>query len=185
MTSPLIERRRVTRHRRAVAYWAVSIAWLLSMWMGSQIVPPGWLHYVALFGHLAAVIVGLGAAVLLEAKGMLWARGSRSLGDFLRTEHSVTPLAWLGIVGLFGTGAFLEPDLGVPLTALKMGAVLVAAMNGIALTKLTFELRRLPGDARFSRLPRHVQVWCVWSAGLSQLAWWTAVIIGMLNTAGP
>lgn len=185
MTIPLAERRRVRRHRRAVAYWAVGIAWLLSMWMGSQVVPPQWLHYVALFGHLAAVIIGLGAAVLLEAKGALWAMGRRSLADFLRTEHSVTPLAWLGIAGLFGTGVFLEPDLGVPLTALKMLAVLVAAMNGVALTKLTFELQRLPGTARFAMLPPRVRLWSVWSAGLSQLAWWTAVIIGMLNTAAP
>jgi hypothetical protein len=28
-----------------------------------------------------------------------------------------------------------------------------------------------------------MQLWCIWSALVSQVGWWTAVIIGMLNTA--
>ena len=91
--------------------------------------------------------------------------------------------AWLGIVGLFATGAFLQPDLAQPLTAIKMIAVLVAAMNGVAMTRLTDQLDRLPGTVRFSALPARLRLWCVWSAVVSQTAWWTAVLIGMLNTA--
>lgn len=66
MTIPLIERRRAARHRRAVAYWCVIIALLFSLWVGTTVAPPEWVRTPALFGHLAAVIVGLGSAVLLE-----------------------------------------------------------------------------------------------------------------------
>lgn len=188
MTIPLIqrrlaERRRAARHRRAVAYSCVVIAWLLSLWIGTSVVPPEWMHPPALFGHLAAVIVGLGSAVLLETRGLLWMLRRAALDDVRRVERTVSGLAWLGIAGLLATGAFLQPDLGQPLTAIKMIAVLVAAMNGVGMTRLIGELARLPGHVRFSAVPRRLQAWCVWSALVSQSAWWTAVLIGMLNTA--
>jgi hypothetical protein len=179
----LAERRRVARHRRALGYWGVLIAMLLSLWIGTTVVPPEWLHTPALFGHLASVIAGLGAAVLLELSGLLWMLRRAALDDLRRVEGLVSTLAWLGIAGLLATGAFLQPDLGQPLTAIKMVAVLIAAMNGVGMTRLTDELARLPGGVRFSALPRRLQAWCVWSAVVSQSAWWTAVLIGMLSTA--
>lgn len=183
MTIPLTESRRAARHRRAVAYWAVLFAMYLSLWLGSSLAPPAWLHYPALFAHLGSVIVGLGAAVLLELHGLLWTGGRSTLGDLRRIERTVTGLAWLGIAGLLASGAFLQPNLADPLTALKMAAVLVVAMNGVSMTKLTGELARLPERARYSALPRRLKLWCVWSAVVSQAGWWTAVVIGMLNTA--
>ncbi|WP_163615833.1 MULTISPECIES: hypothetical protein [unclassified Microbacterium] len=173
----------MARHRRALGYWGVLLAMLLSLWVGTTVVPPAWLHTPALFGHLASVIAGLGAAVLLELSGLLWMLRRAALDDLRRVERIVSTLAWLGIAGLLATGAFLQPDLGEPLTAIKMVAVLIAAMNGVGMTRLTDELARLPGGVRFSALPRRLQAWCVWSAVVSQSAWWTAVLIGMLNTA--
>lgn len=183
MTLPLTERRRAARHRRALAYWGVMLSLFLSLWVGAALVPADWVHLSMLFVHLASIIVGLGAAVFLEFNGLLWMIGRRTLGDLRHTEQSVSALAWFGILGLFFSGAFLEPDLEVPLTAVKMTAVLVVAMNGVAMTRLTADLARLPSAIPFRRVPRRVRLWCVWSALVSQAAWWTAVIIGMLNTA--
>ena len=180
---PLTERRRTARHRRALAYWGVMLSLSLSLWVGAAVVPADWLHFSMLFVHLASIIVGLGAAVFLEFNGLLWMIGRRSLADLRHTEQSVWALAWLGILGLFFSGAFLEPNLEDPLTVIKMTAVLVVAMNGVAMTRLTADLARLPPTVPFRRVPRRVQLWCVWSALVSQAAWWTAVIIGMLNTA--
>lgn len=183
MTIPLTERRRIARHRRALAYWAVLIAMFVSLWVGASVVPPEWLRYPALFGHLGSVIVGLGSAVLLEVTGLLWMLRRAGLDDLRRVEGLVSGLAWLGIAGLLITGAFLQPDFSQPLTVLKMAAVLVAAMNGVSMTKLTDELDRLPSGVTFRALPPSLKLWCVYSALVSQTAWWTAVVIGMLNTA--
>lgn len=183
MTTPLTERRRIARHRRAVAYWGVALAMLVSLWVGASVAPPDWVRNPALFAHLGSVIVGLGAAVLLETSGLLWMLRRTTLDDLRRVERMVSGLAWLGIAGLMATGAFLQPELGEPLTALKMLAVLVVAMNGVSMTKLTAELARLPDRVRFSALPRRLRLWCVWSALVSQAGWWTAVLIGVLNTA--
>ena len=97
-----------------------------------------------LFAHLASIIIGLGAAVFLEFNGLLWMIGRRTLADLRHTERSVSALAWIGILGLFASGAFLEPNLEDPLTVVKMIAVLVVAMNGVAMTRLTADLARLP-----------------------------------------
>ena len=183
MTIPLSERRRAARHRRALAYWGVIIALYVSLWLGASLMPPYWMHVTMLFGHLASIIVGLGATVLLEVHGVLWARDRQSLADLRRIEPSVSALAWIGILGLFASGAFLEPNLDDPLTAVKMIAVLVVALNGVAMTRLTADLKRLPPGARFTSLPVRLRMWCIWSAMVSQVGWWTAVIIGMVNTA--
>lgn len=180
---PLTELRRAARHRRALAYWGVILGLSLSLWLGVSGAPPQWLRVAMLFIHLASIIVGLGAAVLLEVNGLLWTVGRESLADLRRTESSVSALAWVGIIGLFASGAFLAPNLEDPLTQVKMAAVLLVAMNGVAMTRLTAELRRLPPRVRFQALPLRLRAWCVWSALVSQSAWWTAVIIGMLNTA--
>ena len=159
------------------------LALYLSLWLGASLTPPYWVHVIMLFAHLASIIIGLGAAVFLEFNGALWVIGRRTLADLRHAERSVSALAWIGILGLFASGAFLEPNLDDPLTVIKMIAVLVVAMNGVAMTRLTRDLGRLPASMPFSRVPRRVQLWCVWSAVVSQAGWWTAVIIGMVNTA--
>jgi hypothetical protein len=183
VTLPLTERRRAARHGRAMAYWGVVLALYASLWLGSVLAPPRWVHILALFVHLASIIIGLGAAVFLEFTGFLWTISRRTLADVRHSEHAVSALAWIGILGLFASGAFLQPNLLAPLTQIKMAAVLVVALNGVAMTRLTGELARLPGTIPFRSVPRRVQMWCVWSAVVSQVGWWTAVIIGMLNTA--
>lgn len=184
MSTPLTERRRVARHRRSLAYWGVLLAWYCSLALGATLAPPEPLHSAMLFVHLASIIVGLGAAVVLEFNGLLWTAGRASLQELRQSEGTISTLAWLGILGLFFSGAFLEPDFDDPKTILKMLAVLLVAMNGVAMTKLTAELARLPGRTRFSALPSRVRLWCVWSAVVSQVGWWTAVLIGMLNSTG-
>ncbi|REJ04035.1 hypothetical protein DY023_17140 [Microbacterium bovistercoris] len=184
MSIALSERRSLARHRRALGYWAVSIGMFASLWISTQIQPAPWMHLPMLFTHLASVIAGLGATVMLDVKALRWVTGAQQLSDLWLFERSVTPLAWAGITGLLFTGAFLQPSLDEPITALKMVAVFVAAMNGVALGRLTDTLRRMPPDTRFAAAPTRLKLWCLSSAATSQIAWWTAVIIGMLNTSG-
>ena len=180
---PLTERRRAARHRRALAYWGVMFA-LYAVARGWALArPPTGCTSRCSSSTSASIIVGLGAAVFLEFNGLLWMIGRRTLDDLRHTERSVSALAWIGILGLFASGAFLQPNLEDPLTAIKMLAVLVVAMNGVAMTRLTAELGRLPAGRDSRRSPRSCKMWCIWSALVSQAGWWTAVIIGMLNTA--
>ncbi|MDL9977759.1 hypothetical protein [Microbacterium candidum] len=182
-TIPLSERRRVWRHRRALAYWGVLFAWTFSVAGSVAIHPLPQIRLIALFVHLASVVVGLGAAVMVEYNGLLWMLGRRRIGAVNEAEHTLSFVVWMGIAGLLASGLFLHPDLGNPLTDLKLAAVLVLSMNGVAVTRLAHELQRLPDDMPFRRTPRALRWWATESGIVSQLAWWTAVIIGMLNTA--
>ncbi|UNK71067.1 hypothetical protein [Microbacterium sp. H1-D42] len=175
---------RLARHRRALGYWAVLLGMGLSLWVGTSVQVRDMFHLPFLFVHLASVIAGLGATVVLDAKALQWVFGRATLGDVHRIEHAVTPLAWLGITGLLASGAFLAPDLGEPLTAVKMVAVLIAGLNGVAVGKLADTMARMPVHMPFQRVPRRFKVWCAGSAAISQLAWWCAVVLGMMNTAG-
>ena len=60
--------------------------------------------------------------------------------------------------------------------------MLVLSLNGVALTRWTTTLARFPRKVRFSTLPREGQFRFVSSAVISQIAWWTAVLIGMMNS---
>ncbi|HET8779085.1 MAG TPA: hypothetical protein VFM66_03360 [Agromyces sp.] len=180
MTLKAKQRRR--QRRRAVAYVAVSAGWAASVWLGTVLAPPEWLHAVALFVHLASLIVGLGAVLVVEWYALLWATEWRSVRDLRQVDSTVKLLVWAGLIGLLASGALLQPDLQAPTTIVKLVAVLVVSLNGVALTQWTDYLKRFPRKMRFRALPRWIRIRFVSSAVLSQLAWWTAVVIGMINS---
>ncbi len=169
---------------RTVAYLGVIAAWSFSVGMGVLLEPPEWIRLPALFIHLASLIVGLGAVVMVEWHGLLWATGWSTVREVVQADKTLILPIWAGLIGLLATGAVLEPNLESPLTVLKLCCVLVLSLNGVALTRWTWELGRLPAKARFRSLPGRLQVWFISSGIFSQLAWWTAVAIGMWNSAG-
>lgn len=181
MTLKAKQRRR--QRRRVIAYVIVAAAWAGSVWLGTVLAPPEWLHAIALFVHLASLIVGLGAVLAVEWYGLLWSTEWRSARDVRQVDITMRPLIWAGLIGLLVSGALLEPDVTAPATIVKLVAVLVVSLNGVALTQWTDYLRRFPRKLRFGGLPRRARIRFVASAVVSQAAWWTAVIIGMLNSA--
>ncbi|MFC9917087.1 hypothetical protein [Agromyces binzhouensis] len=180
-----IKQKQARRRRgRAVAYGAVSAAWALTVWLSAILSPPDWLHGVALFVHLASLVVGLGAVLMIEWHALLWATGWSTVRELRQADRTMILPVWAGLGGLLASGALLEPDLTSTPTQVKLAAVLVLSLNGVALTRWTSDLARLPPTARFRALPRGVRTWFVVSALVSQAAWWTAVLIGLLNATG-
>ncbi|MET3430103.1 hypothetical protein BJ973_009315 [Actinoplanes tereljensis] len=133
--------------------------------------PSELVHGIALFGHLVSVVVGFGAVLLVDWFGLLWLTGRRPLADVLRTARGAHVPTWLGFAGLLTTGLFLGPP-AVP----KAVAVLVVGINGVYAARLLPELSGRPD------LPVRLVVRAVAATAISQLAWWTAVVLGFLNT---
>jgi hypothetical protein len=175
-------KQRLRRRQRAVAYLAVAAAWAASVWGSTLLAPPTWLHDVALFVHLASLVIGLGAVLMVEWYAFLWATDWRSPRDLRQVDVTLRVPIWAGLIGLLASGALLQPDLEAPLTIVKLAAVLVVALNGVAITQWTGYLARFPRRMRFRSLPWKAQFRFVSSAIVSQIAWWTAVVIGMLNS---
>jgi hypothetical protein len=182
VTSTLSEKQRRRQRRRILAYAGVAAAWVASVWISTLLAPPEWLHLLALFAHLASLVVGLGAVLAIEWHALLWATGWSSVRELRQADKTMILPVWVGVGGLLASGALLQPQLDSIQTVIKLIAVLVVAINGVALTRWTGELGRLPANASFRTLPRRVRVGFVTSAIVSQVAWWTAVFIGMLNS---
>ena len=182
MTTTLKARQRRRQRRRAVAYVAIAAGWAASIWISTLLAAPPWLHTLALFVHLASLIVGFGAVLMVDWYALLWVTEWRTVRDLRQVDVTLKLPIWVGIIGLLASGALLQPDLDSPLTLVKLGAVLVLSLNGVAITRWTMHLARFPRKTRFSSLPRAARVRFISSAVISQVAWWTAVVIGMLNS---
>ena len=129
-------------------------------------------HDVALFVHLASLVVGFGAVLSVDWVALLWISGRRELADVLHTAENVHVPIWTGYFGLVLSGVALDPDISSPVTALKLGLVLLIGWNGLVVGWLQPQLHQ--GSPRALTLSGM-------SALISQLGWWGATVIGYVN----
>jgi hypothetical protein len=152
-------------------------AWVGAVTLAGSVHPSTACRTVALFAHLAALVVGLGAVIVIDWLGILWALGRRTFAEVTRTASAVHGLIWAGFTVLVASGTLLEPNIGAALTRLKLALVLVIAVNGLHAHSLQPALRYARDDVAPDLLARAAA-----TAVVSQLGWWTAVGIGFLNT---
>ncbi|ARZ68555.1 hypothetical protein M1P56_31325 [Streptomyces sp. HU2014] len=174
----------------AAAVAGVCAVWAAAVWTAVHLTADPLLHDVALFAHLASLVVGFGAVLTVDWLGLLWLLGRRPLPEVLRTADAVHLPIWLGLAGLVGSGVLLHPDPGSPLTQVKLGLVLLVALNGVHAWTLGPALAALsgprgadaPGDAPGAPVSRALTARCASTVLVSQLGWWGATVIGFLNS---
>jgi hypothetical protein len=130
-------------------------------------------HDVALFGHLACLVLGFGAVLSVDWVALLWIIRRRTLTDVLKAAGNVHVPIWAGYAGLVVTGLFLEPQIDVLRTQIKLATVLAIGLNGLVAMWLHHLLQ--------NRLRRRVLLASVVCASLSQVGWWAATGIGFIN----
>ncbi|WP_206279879.1 hypothetical protein [Streptomyces luteoverticillatus] len=170
----------------SAAATGVCAVWAAAVWTVVHLRADPLLHDVALFVHLACLIVGFGAVLTVDWLGLLWLLGRRPLAEVLRAADAVHPPIWLGLAGLVGSGMLLHPDPGALLTRVKLGLVLVVALNGLHAWTLQPRLTALSagaGSGALATVSRRALV-ARRAAGVlvSQLGWWGATVIGFLNS---
>jgi hypothetical protein len=149
---------------------------LSAVFVSSRVQTSPLLHSIALFGHLASLIVGFGSVVGVDYFGLLWFLRRIPLETMLLQADRMSPLIWLGLGGLIVTGSLMEPQLGAPLTLIKMGCVVGVGMVGVlALSTKRTMMRQMP------RVSASVLMRGLILAATSQALWWSAVLIGFLN----
>ncbi|MEU9143740.1 hypothetical protein [Streptomyces sp. NPDC048349] len=162
----------------AVASLAVCLGWAATTWIALHLRADVTLHTAALFVHLASLVLGFGAVLAIDYYGVLWLTGRKTLGEVLDFTAPLHVPVWAGLGGLLFSGAFLHPDLGSPLTCVKLGLVLLLSLNGVQASALHRRLAAVGGGpVRRSLLVRGAV-----TASVSQAAWWGAVAIGFLNS---
>ncbi|WP_329050336.1 hypothetical protein OG738_00680 [Amycolatopsis sp. NBC_01488] len=166
-------------HRRYAAYYAMSASIMLlagAIWLSTRVRPnPAW-HDIALFAHLASLVVGLGAVLVADYFFALWAFGRLSFAEAVHSASRLHLLVWTGLTGLVASGALLAPDLGSAATVVKLCLVGVLAVNGVHATVLGKRMALVDDP-----VPVRLLVRGGLTTAVSQLCWWGAVVIGFLN----
>jgi hypothetical protein len=170
-------------HRRAAgrativaSMSTVSVGWLLAILVASHVTLSPGARMVALFCHLTCLVVGFGAVLTVDWFSLRWLLRREPLGTVLTAARGAHLLIWLGLVGLLASGAALGPDTSSGLVWVKLLAVLVVGLNGLFLGRVRDRLVAVQGRPPWAALLPGVA-----AATISQVAWWTATLVGFWN----
>jgi hypothetical protein len=165
---------------RATLVALVTTTCVLVLTVSPDLPVPADLHHLLLLGHLAALVVGLGAVLAIDWHGLLWLLRRIELAELLTVTSRLTTPVWAGLTGLVATGALLSPDTAAPLTRLKLVLVALVTVNGLHAGAVHDALLR--ASATGGRLPLPLLVRGLTVGAVSQLGWWGATVIGLLNS---
>ena len=134
--------------------------------------------------HLVFLVVGFGAVLVVDWTALLWVRGKVGVEELLATTRRNAVVVWTGVTGLVLTGALMHPNTGSALVLVKLASVAVVVLNGVHAALIGDEME-VWQRARFStEMPRSVLLRGAAVATVSQVAWWTALLIGFLRARG-
>lgn len=136
--------------------------------------------YILLFVHLSGLILGFGSVLVTDLYGLLWIRDRERFTQVVRVSGVTEKFIWLG----WG----IAVAAGVPLLVLKgeIDALLIVklffvaaiGLNGVLLHVLH---KRVRGYQAGEDVPTLVLFRLSLSLLVSQLAWWSAILIGFLH----
>ncbi|MBY0376438.1 hypothetical protein K2P96_00480 [Patescibacteria group bacterium] len=138
------------------------------------------LYHVLLFIHLASLILGFGAVLVIDTFGFLWIIKKVKLSFVKQVANVTQPLIWIGWTGLVLTGIpliLLKGSIS-GLSAIKIFVVLMVGLNGIFLHTIKKSMDKLPDELP---IPNIVKFRMTLASFISQAGWWTAIVIGFLN----
>lgn len=150
----------------------------------SRLVPAAYpLRPVVAALHVMSLVAAFGAVLLVDWHGLLWLAGRRALTESTRLAAAASPIIWAGLGGLFVTGTLLRPDIGSPLTLVKLALVLAVCVNGAVMAPVRLKLTELSADASPVDVPEREWRRMMLATTVSQLGWWGAVVIGFVNSS--
>ena len=133
--------------------------------------------YIALFFHLAFLITGFGAVLVIDTFGLLMLLGRQTLEQVKKVAEVTQKLIWLGWVGMVVSGANLIWLKGYVdnLTKIKIFFVVLIGLNGIFL-----HLIKKHAVDRFQNKSDIPKIWMFrmgLASAISQTGWWGALVM--------
>ncbi|GAA1497831.1 hypothetical protein [Paeniglutamicibacter kerguelensis] len=168
--------------RRAALAGLCMAGWSASVLVGHNMDTAQEVHRIGLAVHILALVISFGTILVIDWIGLLWLMGKREIHEPGRLESAAKPLIWGGLAMLLASGAFINPDLGSIPTRVKLVCVLVLMLNGLAIAPLMHWLLAMPSTTRFGEVARGLRARLMVALTVSQACWWTAVLIGLLNS---
>ena len=170
------------RSRMVLLGGLCTAGWLASVLVGHNVAWGPEVHRVGLAVHILALVLSFGAVLVVDWLGLLWLLGRRELRESARLEAAAKPLIWGGLALLLASGALVHPELGTPVTAVKLVCVLLLMLNGPSVGRAVHQLFALPARTRFGEIGRVLQLRLLMALCISQACWWTSVLIGLFNS---
>ncbi|NNF57279.1 MAG: hypothetical protein HKN04_03475 [Rhodothermaceae bacterium] len=136
--------------------------------------------YILLFVHLSGLILGFGAVLVTDLYGLLWIRDRVRFPQVVRVSGVTERFIWAGWGLMVAAGIPLLVLKGVidNLLIVKLFFVILIGLNGLPLHVLQKQVRGYEeGDA----VPTLTLFRLTLALFVSQLAWWSAVLIGFLH----
>jgi len=162
----------------AAAACAASAVLALAIWVSAHVHPDPVLRNVALFVHLASLVLGFGAVLVADYFIILWVirrfTFAEAIGGVARLQMPI----WIGLLGLVLSGVLLNPDLAGGMTRVKLVFIALLTLNGLQATILG---RRMEASA--GELSVQLLIWGAVTTTVSQVCWWGSVWIGFWNAS--
>ena len=156
--------------------------WLASVLVGHYVDCGPELHRIGLAVHILALVLSFGTILVVDWLGLLWLFGKVEMHASGKLEAAAKPLIWGGLALLLISGALIDPDLTSLVTVVKLVCVLVLMLNGLSIAPAMHLLLALPPSTRFTELTRRLRLRLMIALTVSQTCWWTAVLIGLINS---
>ena len=136
--------------------------------------------HIFLFIHLACLITGFGAVLVLDTFGLLWLLKKIPLSLVNKVAHVTQRLIWLGWFGMVASGLGLIIIKGYVdnLTVIKLFFVAMVGLNGVWLHFIKKSITNL-GDNE--PMPLLIKFRMFLATTISQTGWWGAILIGFVH----
>ena len=177
--APLTSRQRL---RIVLLGMLCTAAWLTSALVGHFVDCGPDLHRIGLAVHILSLVLSFGTILVVDWLGLLWLLGKVEMHASGKLEAAAKPLIWGGLSLLLVSGALINPDLTNPVTAVKLACVLILMLNGLGIAPAIHRLLALPAKTRFTELTHRLRLRLMTALTVSQACWWTAVLIGLVNS---
>lgn len=136
--------------------------------------------YILLFVHLSGLVLGFGSVLVTDLYGALWLIGRQPYRQVVAVSAVTEKFVWAGWTLMITAGIPLIVIKGQidNLMWIKLFFVALIGVNGLALHRVQQRAGDFgPGDA----LPSRFVVWSALSLFVSQVGWWSAMLIGFLH----
>lgn len=136
--------------------------------------------FILLFLHLSGLILGFGSVLVTDLYGLLWIRNRARFSQVVRVSGVTEWFIWAGWGLMVAAGIPLLILKGVVdnLLIVKLFFVALIGLNGIPLHLLH---RRVRGYEEGHNVPTLILFRLTLALFVSQLAWWSALLIGFLH----
>ncbi|MDX1529925.1 MAG: hypothetical protein R3362_00225 [Rhodothermales bacterium] len=136
--------------------------------------------FIALFVHLSGLILGFGSVLATDLYGLLWLRDRERFPQVVRVSGVTERFIWAGWGLMVAAGIPLLVLKGVidNLLIVKLFFVALIGVNGILLHALQKKVR---GYEEGDDVPTLTLFRLAFALFVSQLAWWSAFLIGFLH----